>query len=112
MSSALDIMQEFINKMKNDPVFRKEQQEKFRQHLIKKDRPLWRAYDLINDMNEEEFKEFLIKLFKWESEYEEMWYKRNVLTCSNILCSICSLVWEGTSTTERDTEPVVCPPIA
>lgn len=102
MSSPLDALKGFLDRMNNDPEFKKEQQEKFRNHLIKKDRPLWRAYDLIKDMDDNEFKEFLIKLFKWESEYEEMWYKRNVLTCSNILGSICSLIWEGTTTIERN----------
>ena len=41
-------------------------------------------------LSDEEFDRLMLKFFEWESNYQEMWYKRGVMTASNLMGNL----WE------------------
>jgi hypothetical protein len=63
----------------------------FRKKEEAKQRNLSRIRKIIDPLNTEDFKDFMIKFFEWETKYEDIFYKRNILTCSRFLNKICDI---------------------
>lgn len=54
----------------------------------RKERNAMRIIHNIRDLSDEELYEVFLHFFKWEHEYEEMYYKRGISTQSNIMTAI------------------------
>jgi len=93
----LKAMDEWFKSPKADEYFARKNSEDDRQDMwIEKFRVLAESLD------DDELEKLALKFLKWESEYQEMYYKRGVLTHSTILYLIFEMAREYGTSIEND----------
>ena len=87
--SNIKFLKDYLKKMKKDPLFAEKEHAKFKEWMLQKERPAFRASLIINSMTDNEFKKFLIKVFQKEAAYD----KRG--SFSYLFDGICNIVTSG-----------------
>lgn len=87
-------MLEDLKAWMDNPENVKKMQDNFRKKAESNLRNITRIRKIIDPLDVEGFKDFMNKFFVWETKYEEIFYKRNILTSSIFLNKICDIASE------------------
>ena len=92
MSHPLEKLKEFLDSPEGAESIKRFHQE-IEDTENRKKRNAMRIIHKIKDLSDDELHEAFLRLFKWEEKYEDMFYKRGILTQSNVLTAVQN-AWE------------------
>jgi hypothetical protein len=100
MSHPLEKLREFLDSPEGAESIKRFHQE-IEDAENRKKRNAMRIIHHIKDLSDAELHEAFLRFFEWEEKYEEMFYKRGILTQSNVMTAIQS-AWEMVGDTDLE----------
>jgi len=100
MNESLEKLRAFLDSPEGEESIKRFHQE-IEEKENRKKRNAMRIIHHIKDLSDDGLHAAFLRFFKWEEKYEEMFYRRGILTQSNIMTAIQS-AWEMAGDTDLD----------